>query len=797
MAQGNWADILDAVKNYYGTGSDQWTEIATYGLTSEDAATILKNVPGVNTVTNQKGQVLEWTYDVGVRNTSQVTSDINNINSNMSPTTYTSKIPAIMSETVETGKLSAISGVGYKASTGLTVGGVMSTVSTALGAVSVGATLGKIVSKGIYKAGTDIFHADNLEKFDPDTWQAFTSEDGIGGTVLNVLLGLESDDTVQMYMNEDAVAYYAGYLNNEGFFTKDYYISKGGTVGEYNIPSGLLTIGGSTGTTKLKDRYYDTIPVGEYDGMACVTNATTMSTKYKYLYDDVNGVTIAVTDNFNAPKNVGVYRTNGENAISLLTKTYTYDNKTVRYGTDGKASERYKSYINNKNITIPVDVLAWYLKYGSFDNESREGVGTQENAKTPDLSTAKTITEILNTLKNQFPELWENAVIKSVLQPDGTYKDYTYIPVASGVTTDDITQPITGTTTQANPAINTKTATLTELSQLAQELGRVQTPTDIDTASQTGNGSTPSLVVPVGSASALYRVYNPTQEQLNSFGGWLWSSDFVDQLLKLFNDPMQAIIGLHKVFSPVPVGGTDVIKVGYLSSGVSSNWVNEQYVTIDCGSVSVSEHFGNVLDYDPYTQIYIYLPFIGIETLKVGDVMRSTVNVIYHCDVLTGACLAEIHCVRDGNNATMYTFSGNCAVQYPISSGSYMGIVSSIASVVGGAVGTIASGGSMLPVAMSGINATMNAHTNVSHSGGFSGNSGAMGVKQPYLIITRPQSIIPNDIQALAGLSANNSTTLSNCLGVVKVEKVNLSGITATNHEKSMIESLLKEGVIM
>ena len=251
---------------------------------------------------------------------------------------------------------------------------------------------------------------------------------------------------------------------------------------------------------------------------------------------------------------------------------------------------------------------------------------------------------------------------------------------------------------------------------------------------------------------------------------------------------MQAIIGLHKVYSPVQTSGQGTIKCGYLDSGVPSKLVSEQYVTVDCGSVDMQEYFGNVFDYPPYTEVSIYLPFIGIRQLDPSDVMRSTISVKYHVDVLTGACLAEVNVQRDAAGGTLYTFSGDAAVRYPVSSGSYMGIVSGLIGVATSIVS-----GNLLPA----LGGATRLHTNVDRSGSFTGNSGAMGSKVPYLIISRPQTAMAQNFETLSGYPSNTFTPLSACKGFTQVKYCHVENLNATDAEKQEIEQLLKEGVIL
>ena len=354
-------------------------------------------------------------------------------------------------------------------------------------------------------------------------------------------------------------------------------------------------------------------------------------------------------------------------------------------------------------------------------------------------------------------------------------------------------KPVTGNASQSNTSIKEDTSTKALIDLITSIITTPPTNTDIP---DTGSGDTPPIVIPSGSASALYSIYNPTQEELNNFGSWLWSANFVDQLLKMFNDPMQSIIGLHKIFAQPIISGRGNIKVGYLDSGVNTNLVSNQYVTINCGSINIKEYFGNVFDYYPYTKIQLYLPFIGIVDLDTSDTMRSSLNIKYHIDVLTGACLAEVNVKRDSHGGILYTYNGNCAVQYPLSSGSYMGIVTGIISA-GIGVATGVSGKPLLGVGMS-LSGISGMRTDVKHSGNLSGNAGAMGIKKPYIIITRPQTHVADEVEKFTGYPTNNTLTLSNVNGYAKVNYVHVEEIEgAFNSEKDEIERLLKEGVII
>jgi hypothetical protein len=432
-----------------------------------------------------------------------------------------------------------------------------------------------------------------------------------------------------------------------------------------------------------------------------------------------------------------------------------------------------------------------------------DGVGTQPDATTPNFS-GLSESDYLPYLQQTYPDMFSNAISYPVVQPDGTVKDYTYVPITLPSSENQTnTQPVSGDQTQAQPAINPNTSSqtlidlLTKMLQQPMEQPISDTPNPPENPTDTGDGSSPAPVAPVGSASALWKIYHPTQSEIDSFGSWLWSSNFIDQILKIFNNPMEAVIGLHKVYATPIDAGTANIKVGYLDSGVSSAYIEQQYVDISCGSVNLYEQFGNVLDYSPFTDVQLYLPFVGIVPLNIADVMRSTISINYGVDVITGACLAQVEVSRDGNSSVLYQYSGNCAVQYPISSGSYMGIVTSIISVAGGVAATAASGGAAAPLALGAASGLLGAHTSVQHSGGFSGNAGAMGGKIPYLIITRPQSKIANGDESMNGFPANEYITVGECSGYIKANSAHIINVNATDTELTEINDLLLSGIII
>lgn len=810
-------DLLSAVEQYYGSGSDQWLEIARYGQSSEQFLQIVDQLPDYRAVTNVKGEILGWE-----RLTSETTSSLSTaINSNVGTEVIETWTPA----TVETAQGEVIASKGIATSSGVQF--ITKSVIPAIAAAGVGIQLGKTIDKVAYEVGGLIWDKEELWALDPDNWDTITSgNDDLNSRVFNMIFGLnQTNNTMQPYIDEMALAHTALYMQQVGLFNRndyevDYDVSTlGYTLDKSGYPNPLKVVDANNFTvlnwrrgvyhyTQHWEVLSSSSPVivalrQNRDGQTCsgiMMSKDPFTVKgwcENYLHP---GEPTGWEDTYNSAYHEysgmpGYYSLYGAVAIaeSFYGATHpSYENERWSWTPNG-------SYVTELENDYPTEHDLICICYGN-STESEiggfPGTGTQPGAVVPSLANDMTVDDVLNALKAQYPDLWNNAVEYPVMQPDGTTKTYTYVPTTLPETVSATDEQPTGDgeyINQQHPEYDPETVP----DSMWKTIYDVISTPPSNTTTETGDGTTPPVVVPTGSASALYSVYNPSQSELNSFGAWLWSTNFVDQLLKLFNDPMQAIIGLHKVFAPPSIAGRGNIKVGYLDSGVTTNLVDEQYVTVDCGSVSLSEYFGNVFDYDPHTQVYIYLPFIGIEKLDTGDVMRSSINVVYHIDVITGACLAEINVTRDLSGGTLYTFTGNCAVQYPVSSGSYMGIVASIASIAGGVVGTISSGGALAPMAMGAVSGVLNAHTRVNHSGGFSGNAGAMGIKKPYLIITRPQTCLADEFPKFEGYPANSSVLVSDCTGYIECKAVHIENVPATDAELTEIENLLKSGVII
>lgn len=291
-------------------------------------------------------------------------------------------------------------------------------------------------------------------------------------------------------------------------------------------------------------------------------------------------------------------------------------------------------------------------------------------------------------------------------------------------------------------------------------------------------------------------IFNPSIAELRALASYMWSDAFsIETFKKIFADPMDCILGMSIVPVNVPNGSSKEVKVGNVGTGVSMTTAASQYVSVDCGTLNVEEYWGAYLDYDPYTKAEIYLPYIGTHPVAIDDVMGKSVHVVYHIDILSGACIAFIQC----GGTVIYSFEGQCASSIPITGNDWTNVINGVLQIAGSIGTMVATGGLSAPMNIANVASTAvnSAKPQVEKSGSLGGTGGMLGVQTPYLIITWPRQAVPSRQNAFKGYPSNITEVLGNLSGFTVVDSIHLEYIPATGDELDEIYNLLREGVIL
>lgn len=309
-------------------------------------------------------------------------------------------------------------------------------------------------------------------------------------------------------------------------------------------------------------------------------------------------------------------------------------------------------------------------------------------------------------------------------------------------------------------------------------------------------------------ANGFLNIYSPSASQLRAFGGLLWTNAFntkwydLDSIsnlvLNAVSDPINYIVGLFMLpITPSTTGSSGIYLGGINANTVTAPRVSSQFKTINFGTINISELYGNYLDYSN-SRLSIYLPYVGTADLDIQEVNAGSVELQYTVDCFTGACVANVRCVKSVTtpwgevytNKTVHSYSGNMAIQLPISAGSFDTMMNGLVNI-GLGLGT-----NSPAMIMSGSKDVMTGFTgDVTTRGSLSSNTGKLSYQTPYLMFTRPIESLPAKVGNLHGYGSGSGGKLGSFSGYVVCSDVKLDGITATDSELNEIENYLKSGV--
>ena len=300
------------------------------------------------------------------------------------------------------------------------------------------------------------------------------------------------------------------------------------------------------------------------------------------------------------------------------------------------------------------------------------------------------------------------------------------------------------------------------------------------------------------------KLFNPTTAQLTDAFDVLWTTSFsewYEALIKAVYKPMNYIISLMLTACPVSSSGSQRIYFGSYDTGVSSAVVSNQYAVVDCGSINVPLKYGSVLDYSPYQQAQLFLPFVGFRSLNVDQIAGGSIAIKYNVDLFTGSAICQVVISNIGSNTSaLYSYDCNVSMQVPITGDNYAQMFTSLFSMgmstamsAGSVGGFMESVGKGIPSSLASASSTQR----IEQSGHLSSNTGVLGHEKPYLVLQQVNQSKPQGYESFNGYPSNITSSLSSLSGYTVVESIHLHIDGATDDELNEIYRLLKEGVIL
>ena len=317
----------------------------------------------------------------------------------------------------------------------------------------------------------------------------------------------------------------------------------------------------------------------------------------------------------------------------------------------------------------------------------------------------------------------------------------------------------------------------------------------------------PSNIPSTEVKSGLFTLWHPSADNLQELGAFLYGGTAQGTIASIIGNPINAIIQLTE-WGVTPVDGPSKSPVicNIAATELKMPTIPNQFMQFDCGTIEIPREYHDFRDYEPYTRLSLFLPFVGDVNISTNDcITPHKIHVIYNIDFLSGVACAEVLVDED----VRYSYQAAMCAAIPVTSGDASRL---LASLIGAAVGAVGGGvmggivggtaGSRLAARslISGVSEAALAPINgiqTQRTGSISANTGLLGEMKPYVLVTRPISVVSDQYKSLLGQPYQLDGTLGSQTGFVKVREVHLDGITATEDEKQEIEQLLKKGVIL
>lgn len=314
---------------------------------------------------------------------------------------------------------------------------------------------------------------------------------------------------------------------------------------------------------------------------------------------------------------------------------------------------------------------------------------------------------------------------------------------------------------------------------------------DNDITIGNGDGDNTSDLIPVPELpninlcnTGFFSGYLIDNENLSALSRFVYSQDFIDNILNLFSNPIDGVISLNIIPVTPDVSETEEnIKITNVDSGVPSHKIINNYIKIDCGTLNINEYYGDYLDYD--TKVSINIPFCGEHELNPQLIINSKLRLIYNIEIFSGSCVAILQIIKNNFNSAVYYFKGNVSVQIPITAINYSQIYNSIINIA-----------ASLPFTNP-VSAVIMNRPQLNHiqEGSTSPQHSLISNKIPYILIERYIKNLPNNNNFYKGKPTNYYAKVSDLQGFNKFSDINLeNNSNIPDDDIKKIEQILKEG---
>ena len=324
----------------------------------------------------------------------------------------------------------------------------------------------------------------------------------------------------------------------------------------------------------------------------------------------------------------------------------------------------------------------------------------------------------------------------------------------------------------------------------------------------------------VTGSGLLTKTYMLTPQEAQGIGAFLWGADYMTNIRLLTTSPIENVVSC-KLFPFEVTGQSANVVIGNVDSLTTADVIEKNVIKKTSNVLSVPHFYKSqadnleFLDYDPYTKVEIFLPFIGIKELPTDIVMGGTLKIQWFFDLVCGTVETHVLCDsttdRGNNNSgyhTLLIFNSQCGADIPLTSQNMAQVQSAyIQNAIGG--GLSLASGNIAGAVQSMAGAITTQYHSQTH-GTPSPNTAVQTDLTPYIRITRPFAKLQGTNKSgasdeepckvykkLMGAPLYEVYTLGSLDGYSEIENPQIAVAGALKEEVDEINRLLAEGVIL
>lgn len=325
-------------------------------------------------------------------------------------------------------------------------------------------------------------------------------------------------------------------------------------------------------------------------------------------------------------------------------------------------------------------------------------------------------------------------------------------------------------------------------------------------------------------ASLFNEVFDPANVQAILDGNKLFSGEALSCVNSIMYLPLTSLDDICSMDT-----SANIWIGSWKSQNAQGRRVKKNDKKINIGTFQMTPIYNDFRDFEPFTRLYVMLPFAGNHELTISKYMGKAVKVEASIDITTGTILYLLY----ANNILLDQFSGTCGAQRPFTARDSMQYVSNVVSAVTGAsntmtssskaagdvasgmtaaskaglsAGSVAVGGTIAGGVVAGVGAAAgiykgweikNAVDNPPQisTGSLAGCSAYFANTKVHFIVAQKKTVVPANLQIQIGRPSNQGGAVGSFTGYLKCSSFQMGQFTGTNAELAEIYKIMGEGI--